>query len=272
MARLLVEIVLASAAYGFAIGSVHSPRLAARNLIKFPLLIGLTSVLCALAYFVFAKFLTRRLSFRDVLALALRSFRDVAVLLASLAPASYFLARTAVRPDEQSLNEYPFFLGLNVFFIALCGVVALVRQTLKLLRGHGIDLRRSAAIVLCWLAISLFAGGQCAWYLRPFFGPSTIRHPPFIEGTNPDYRGATSFYEAVYHLIHPPPLPEDYFRRGRRPVAPPEQEDPDATDTAPHSARAARDAGQRGLSARQVLALPAAELAHRGGAHARGPL
>ena len=36
--------------------------------------------------------------------------------------------------------------------------------------------------------------------------------PPFIEGTNPDYRGATSFYEAVYHIIDPPPLPEGYFR------------------------------------------------------------
>ena len=61
-----------------------------------------------------------------------------------------------------------------------------------------------------------FAGGQCAWYLRPFFGPSTIRDIPFIEGSAPDYRGATSFYEAVYHLIHPPPpLPEGYFNRRR---------------------------------------------------------
>jgi hypothetical protein len=46
--------------------------------------------------------------------------------------------------------------------------------------------------------------------LRPYFGVSTIKDIPFIEGSRPDYRGARSFYEAVYHLMDPPPLPEDY--------------------------------------------------------------
>ena len=212
-ARILFGIVLGSAAYGFAIGSLHSLRLATWNLVKFPLLIFLTSLICAIAYYVFCQFITKRLSFGDVLSLSLRTYRDIAVLLASLSPVAFFLARTVVQPDEQSLNEYPFFLGLNVFFIALCGVVVLVRRALELLRKYELDLRRSVQIILAWLAISLFAGGQCAWYLRPFFGPSTIRDIPFIEGSAPDYRGATSFYEAVYHIAAPPPLPEDYYRR-----------------------------------------------------------
>ena len=145
------------------------------------------------------------------------TYRDVAVLLASLSPVAFFLARAVVQPDARSLGEYPFFLGLNVGFIALCGVVALVRQTLRLLRRHRLRLARAMTVTVVWLALSLFAGAQCAWFFRPFFGPSTIAHPPVIEGWGEDYRGARSFYEAVYHLLDPPPLPADYrSRTGQR--------------------------------------------------------
>jgi hypothetical protein len=199
--------------YGFAIGSLHGWRQACRNLLKLPLLILATSALCALAYTMTAQFIARRLRFRAVSRLALTTYRDVAVLLASLGPVSFFLARTVEQPDVTSLNEYPLFLGLNVCFIALAGTAALVRQAAALLREHRLGGRRSAQVLLAWLALSLFAGGQCAWFLRPFFGPSTIRDLPFIEGRRPDYRGATSFYEAVYDLLDPPPLPRDYHRR-----------------------------------------------------------
>jgi hypothetical protein len=114
------------------------------------------------------------------------------------------------QPDETSLGEYPFFLGLNVFFIAFCGIIVLTCQALQLYRKFQFRLITTAQILLAWLAISLLAGSQCCWYLRPFFGPSTIRGTPFILGSEPDYRGASNFYEAVYHIIKPPPLPENY--------------------------------------------------------------
>ena len=217
MSRRPLVIVAAAALYGFAIGSVHSGWLARWDLAKFPLFLLLTSQICAVAYAVFARFIAARLSFREVWDLSMATYRDVAVLLASLSPVSFFLARTVVQPDARSLGEYPLFLGLNVGFIAVCGIVALVRQTLRLLRRHGIAFGRAAAVTVAWLALSLFAGAQCAWFFRPFFGPSTIEHPPVIEGWGEDYRGATSFYEAVYHLLDPPPLPDDYFlRSGQR--------------------------------------------------------
>jgi hypothetical protein len=202
--RAVLTIVLASAVYGFSIGSVHSLRIATWNLAKFPLLVLATSAVCALAYWAFALFVTRRLTFADVTALSLRTFADLSVLLASLAPVAYFLARTIEPPTAASLNEYPFFLGLNVVFIAASGVVALSRQTLRVAREFGLGVRRSAAILAAWLAISLFVGGQAAWYLRPFFEVATNPDPVFIEGTAPDFRGATSFYEAVWHLVDPP--------------------------------------------------------------------
>jgi cytochrome bd-type quinol oxidase subunit 2 len=211
--RALATIVAGSCVYGFSIGSVHGPRLAAANLVKFPALLLVTALVCAAAYHAFALLVTRRLTFDDTTRLSLRTFADLAVLLASLAPVSLFLAWTVVQPTETSLEEYPLFLGLNVLFIAAAGAVALVRQARRLTRDRGLRTRRAAAVVAAWLAVSLFTGGQCAWFMRPFFGPSTIRDPPFMEGTNPDYRGATSFYEAVAHLVTAPPLPRGWHRR-----------------------------------------------------------
>lgn len=215
MPRAILAILLGSAVYGFSAGSVNSLQLATWNLLKFPLLIFLTSLICSPAYYVFSQFVTRELSFRDVCRLSLRTFADVSILLASWAPVAFFLAKTIVQPDQGSLNEYPLFLGLNVLFIGTCGVVALVRQAARLLKGHRLSIPRSVGVMSAWLAVSLFAGGQCAWYLRPFFGCSAIRNPPFMEGSHPDYRGARSFYEAVYHLVDPPPLPREYYRHRR---------------------------------------------------------
>ncbi|NQT88801.1 hypothetical protein HQ560_18685, partial [bacterium] len=63
-----------------------------------------------------------------------------------------------------------------------------------------------------WLGVSLFAGGQVCWTFRPYFGLASMPDIPLIEGARPDYRGATSFYEAVWNLADPPLLPEDYWR------------------------------------------------------------
>jgi len=146
--------------------------------------------------------------------LALRAFADASLMLAALAPVNLFLSRTIALPTRESLCEYPLFLGLNVAFIALCGTVAVVRQAGLMKRAQRVPARRALAVTAAWLAICLFVGGQCAWYLRPFYGVSAIEEVPFILGAQPDTRGATSFYEAVYHILQPPPLPREYWRRG----------------------------------------------------------
>lgn len=211
--RDLAGLALASAVYGFAIGASHSWTFAARNLLKFPALILVTAAVCAPAYLLVARFLAARLSLAEVLGLVLRLFRDASVLLAALAPVCLFLARTIEQPDRRGLNEYPLFLGLNVLLIAVSGSLALVRQGRALLRRRG---RRYLAVLAGWLLLSLVVGGQWAWYLRPFFGLSTVsaEATPFCLGTLSDYRGATSFFEAVYHLFAPPPLPEGFHLQG----------------------------------------------------------
>jgi hypothetical protein len=211
MARGAAILVLASAIYGFAVGSVHSPLFGARNMVKFPLLILVTGLVCSVAYFLFARLFTSRLSFKQVQAMALGIYRDVSLMLASVAPVLLFLAHTVEQPTRESLCEYPLFLGLNVAFVALAGTIVVVRRSRALLSGRGISLFRALSIIAVWLVLSLLVGGQWAWYLRPFCGVSALTSDtPFLLGNMPDYRGAANFYEAVYHLFDPPPLPDDW--------------------------------------------------------------
>lgn len=206
MWRVLLSLTLSSAVYGFTIGSGHSWLYASRNLVKFPLLILTTGTICALAYFILARFLAPRLTFREVQRLVVLLFRDTSVMLASLSPVSFFLAMTMVRASGDDLGEYPFIQGINVVLIAICGSIALVRQAKMLLRDYGLGRQVSTSIIIGWLALSLFTGGQGAWYMRPFFGIPSLSStsPPFFLGTTPDFRGARSFYEAVYNLVVPP--------------------------------------------------------------------
>lgn len=215
MPRLAATAAVCAALYGLAIGMVHSPLFAARNLVKLPLLLLATAALCGPAYYLLARLLGARAGAGALLRLVLRMFHDTALLLAALAPASLFLALTLRRPDGAGLADYPLFLGLNVTFVAAAGALALARQARGLLRAQRIGLRRGLLVVASWLAVTLLVGGQWAWYLRPFFGVSR-QETPFCLGSAADYRGATNFYEAVYHLVRPPPLPSGFLRRGWR--------------------------------------------------------
>jgi len=211
MVRGVVVLVLASSFYGFAIGSVHSPLFGARNLVKFPLLILVTAAICSVAYFLIARMLTPRLGFPEVQALAVGIYRDISLMLASVAPALLFLAYTIDQPTLRELREYPLFLGLNVAFVALAGTITVIQRSRALISGRGISLPRGLLIITSWLALSLLVGGQWAWFLRPFCGVSALtEETPFLLGSMPDYRGAANFYEAVWHLFDAPPLPDDW--------------------------------------------------------------
>lgn len=206
MIRSLAILIAAAALYGFTIGAANSWLYATRNLVKFPLLILGTAAVCALSYFVLARFLGTDLGFVTVQRFVLAVFRDIAVLLASLSPVVFYLAMTMRRPLGRELGDYPLFQGCNVLAIAFCGCLAVRQQAQRLLVERRLDASRRMALLGGWMLVSLLVGGQVAWYMRPFFGiagPSETT-PPFFSGTAPDFRGARSIYEAVYNLIQPP--------------------------------------------------------------------
>lgn len=211
--RALLVAVLGSALYGYALGSAHSELYALRNVVKFPLLLLGTGVVCALANHVLARTLAPTIASARVRHSVLLAYRDIAVLLAALSPCTGFLAVSMRTGDDGRLGEYPLFLAFNVGCIAASGLLAVWRQVHRL--GDQPSTRRPAlALIAASLALSLAVGGQVAFYMRPFFGLPVTRggDPPFFLGDEPDARGARNFYEAVWQVVSSPPLPGEWGR------------------------------------------------------------
>jgi hypothetical protein len=200
------KLLVAPAIYGASVGAVHSIDYAALNVVKFPLLIWVSAIVCSGSHYMIARFFGLRLSFGEIRALVFEAYGDLSVMLASLSTVLLFFALTFEPPRTTfELGEYPWFLALNVLLIGALGSLALFRQCRAVLRRSGTTPRRAIAVVSGWLAASLLVGGQWAWYLRPFFGNRAIpADGSFCLGASPDFRGAASFFEAVSHLIAPP--------------------------------------------------------------------
>lgn len=205
--RGLAALVLASAGYGFSIGLSNSRVYAVRNLVKFPLLVVATTVICALCYFVLARFLGARLGFAAVQRAVTTIFRDLAVLLCSLAPVVCFLSLTLTPQTERDLGGFPAFLGFNVLAIAACGCLSVDRCMRRDLVAAVETALQRRLLVASWMLASLLVGGQVCWLLRPFFGVSTTAtwESPWFSGAEPGFRGARSFYDAVLFVVAPPP-------------------------------------------------------------------
>ncbi|MDH5492204.1 MAG: hypothetical protein OEY14_09635 [Myxococcales bacterium] len=204
LARQALRLIVTSALYGFCIGSVHSLTFALRNLLKFPLLILGTAAVCSLACYLTSRAITRALDFRAVLGAVLGLFAQTSTLLASLGPVMLFLAQTIQDPDETGLGDYPLFLATHVIFVASCGSLALIRCTRGLSHRFALPAGRARLLMASWMALCLLVGSQFSWYLRPFCGVRTVQ-APFFLGAEPDFRGATSFFEAIGDLVDPPP-------------------------------------------------------------------
>ena len=188
MMRSLLTLTASAATYGFSIGISNSWVYAARNLVKFPLLILSTAAICALLYHVLAR------------------FRDISRLLCALSPAVCFLGVTMQRPQGRDLGGYPQFLLLNVGAIALCGCLSVYFRARDRIMQSMNSARRRNLLVAGWMLASLAVGGQVCWMIRPFFGTSGAGawDTPWFSGSSADKRGASNFYEAVYYLIVPP--------------------------------------------------------------------
>ncbi|MCB9876626.1 MAG: hypothetical protein H6835_03400 [Planctomycetes bacterium] len=199
--RSFATLVGGAACYGAAIGAGKNLTYVWRSAVKVPLLLLGTAMVCALSYHVMARFLGVGLRFLDVQRATLRLFRDAAAMLASLSPVTLFLARTMQQPHGDELRGYPGFVVANVAFVALAGAVALLQQLRALLGDAALPRPKALALAATWLLLSLVVGGQLAFWLRPFFGISSLTGaPPFVLGDEPTSTGARSFYEAVWQF------------------------------------------------------------------------
>jgi hypothetical protein len=209
MIRSVLAAWLALALYGFSLGLAHSELYAARNLLKFPLLVTVTAVVCSASWWILARAFAAPLSFTNVQRTVWVMFRDLGFLLASLSPVVMFFAIAARATDDGRLGEYDRFLALNIVCIAVCGVIALAKGVHTMFTSHEVTRTRAALLVAGWLAVAAVVGGQAAFFMRPFFGFPATRggNPPLFLGAAPDLRGATNFFEAVKQTIERPELP-----------------------------------------------------------------
>lgn len=207
---LIARTLVAASVYGFSLGCQHSELIALRNVVKFPLLIVVTTLVCAISYDLVARVLRVPIGWLQVHRSAWSAFHDGAILMASVTPSGLFLGYTARAIDDGRVGFYDSFLLFNMAVVAASGVVALVRQARSLFDRHGVSASRAAALVLTWLALSLAVGGQAAFFMRPFFGlPATRGEPqPWFAGNETDVRGARNFYEMVWQAVVRPPLEE----------------------------------------------------------------
>lgn len=192
---ILFWIIAGASTFGAAIGLWRAPLQATYVAIKFPLLIGLTTLGNLMLNGMLAQLLGSTMSFRQSTMAILISGALLAVILGSLAPISIFLLMNfPTASDASAATGHRWLLFINTVIIAFAGIAANLRLYGLLKHLHSRALARR--IILSWLATNLFLGAQLSWNMRPFFGsPSLVvrflRENPF-DGT---------FYEAVYHII-----------------------------------------------------------------------
>lgn len=198
MALCVTVIVLGAGLYGAAMGCWRSPVQGAYSLIKFPLVILMTSLGNALINGMLAPLLGLNLRFRQSLMLVLMSFTVASAILGSFAPVVYFIVWNT--PSLAGQSEIPFgtygFVQLTqVLIIAFAGVIANVRLTglLQALSGSRFVARK---ILFAWLVGNLFLGTQLCWILRPFIGSPGL--PVEFLRSNA-FQG--NFYETVVRAL-----------------------------------------------------------------------
>lgn len=190
-------IILGAGLYGAAMGWWRDPQQALFTAIKFPLVILLTTFGNALLNAMFAPLLGLNLSFRQSFSAILMSFAITSLILGAFSPLMAFLIWNAppMSPHAVSGATYNFVKLANVAVIAFAGTTGNVRL-FQLLAQLGGSLRVAQRVLLVWLAVNLFLGGQLSWILRPFIGSPNLP-VEFFRATA--WHG--NFYESVFQSL-----------------------------------------------------------------------
>lgn len=166
MAALLISSSCFFAVYGAIIGSFHSLPQVASSAIKLPALYLITLLICLPTLYIFNALFGSKQTIGQHFTYLLTAVSVIAILLCGFAPVTLFFLIT--------VNDYSFFLLLNVAIFALTGIigVSFLYQVMKPVSDNGGDqgakVRKN--ILRFWLVLYGFVGSQLGWTLRPFFG------------------------------------------------------------------------------------------------------
>ena len=164
---LLISSSLFLALYGAIIGSTHSVLQTVSSAIKLPALYLLTLLICLPTLYFMDVVLGSKRTFGQYLALLLASVSMMSVMLFGLAPVTLFF--------RLSIDDYWFFLLLNIIFLGFTGVVGIkffYSSMMNLIDKEklGQAVKNRYKLITGWLFLFSFVGSQLAWTLRPFVG------------------------------------------------------------------------------------------------------
>ena len=166
MTALLISSSCFFAVYGAIIGAFHGLPQVASSAIKLPALYLLTLLICLPTLYIFNALFGSKQTIGQHFTYLLTAVSVIAILLCGFAPVTLFFLIT--------VNDYSFFLLLNVAIFALTGVlgVSFLYQVMKPIDEDGasqsVKVRKN--ILRFWLVLYGFVGSQLGWTLRPFFG------------------------------------------------------------------------------------------------------
>lgn len=165
---LLISSSCFFAIYGGIIGAFHSPLQVMSSAIKLPALYLLTLLVCLPTLYIFNVLFGSKQSIEQHFTFLLTAVSVIAILLCGFAPVTLFFLIT--------VNDYHFFLLLNVAIFALTGIigVSFLYQVMKPLADKDTEqsVKVRTNILRFWLVLYGFVGSQLGWTLRPFFGSS----------------------------------------------------------------------------------------------------
>lgn len=196
VAQVALIAGLGFALYGFTIGFWRAPLMGAYVAIKFPLLIVLTLASNGLLNGLLGLLLGSGLGFRQSLLALLSSFALAALILASLAPVTFFLAWNAPAPSEPgAAHAHAAYLLTHTLLIGFAGIAANLHLHRQLLAKAPTRIAATSTL-LAWLTGNAFLGAQFSWILRPFFGTPRLE----VQFLRPNpFEG--NFYETVWNAL-----------------------------------------------------------------------
>ena len=178
--RKIVSLLLYSsiflALYGAIIGSTNGALQMLSSAFKLPALYLLTLLICLpTLYFLDIIFGSKR-TFGQYVALLMASMAMISVMLFGFAPVTLFF--------RLSINDYRFFLLLNIVVLSLTGLIGIkffYRSMMSLIEKEPESLPNRHKLVKAWLFLYGFVGSQLGWTLRPFFGSPELPFSLFRE-------------------------------------------------------------------------------------------
>ena len=195
--QAILTIILGAGCYGYTVGLWRGTEMAFYVALKTPLLLFCTLLVTGLLNGMLGLLLGTNIGFRQSLLCQLLAFSLASLVLASLAPVTFFLALEAPSADSpQASTSHSFYLLTHTAIIGLGGFLAVIRLfgLICTLTPH---LRAARITLLSWLAANAFVGSQLSYLMRPFFGSPHLK----IEFLRPDAFNGT-FYEAVWNALN----------------------------------------------------------------------